>query len=164
MQIDDVLDSNGSQYRLEYHDADSFDDLPTELCTQSYGLCFVKDKLVIGFGGNKHAWGLIGGTIEKGETFRQAFDREIVEESNMKVLDAKPVGYQKVTDPSDKTIYQLRYWARVEPIGEFLHDPGGGITEIKLIDPKDYKDYFDWGRIGEHLIHRAIEINSQSKE
>lgn len=162
MQINEVLDYDGRQYKLEYHDADSFDDLPAELCTQSYGLCFVKDELVIGLGGNKQAWGLIGGTIEEGETFRQAFNREIEEESNMKVLDAKPVGYQKSTDPSGKTIYQLRYWARVEPIGAFTQDPAGGITAIKLINPKDYKNYFYWGRIGERLIKRALEVNSQS--
>lgn len=164
MKINDVLNYDGRQYKLEYHDADSFDDLPTELCIQSYGLCFVKAKLVIGLGGNKQAWGLIGGTIEEGETPRQAFDREIEEEANMKVLAAKPVGYQKVTDPSGKSTYQLRYWARVEPIGKFECDPAGGITAIKLIDLKDYKDYFDWGRIGERLIQRALEINNQSKE
>ncbi len=35
------------------------------------------------------------------------------------------------------------------------------VTEIKLIDPKDYKQYFDWGEIGDRLIDRAMQIKAQ---
>jgi 8-oxo-dGTP pyrophosphatase MutT (NUDIX family) len=104
-------------------------------------------------------WGLIGGTIEKGETFEQTLRREIQEESNMKVLSFKPIGYQKVINLKDNSfIYQLRYACIVEPFGPFVCDPDGSVTEIKLIDPKEYKKYFDWGKIGEGIINRAIEI------
>jgi len=37
------------------------------------------------------------------------------------------------------------------------------VTEIKLIDPKDYKQYFDWGEIGERIIERALELLSKYK-
>jgi ADP-ribose pyrophosphatase YjhB (NUDIX family) len=155
---------SGVQYIVEYSDTDSFDDLDYGLCRQVYGICFCEDKLVIGYGGQKKNWGLIGGTIEKGETFEQTLKREIQEESNMEVLRCIPVGYQKVTDTRDGSyIFQLRYACVVRPLGPFVLDPAGGITEIKLIDPKDYKKYFDWGRIGERMIERSLGLREGLK-
>jgi hypothetical protein len=49
----------------------------------------------------------------------------------------------------------------VKPYGDFISDPDGSITEIKLIDPKEYKQYFDWGEIGERIIERAIELKNK---
>ena len=36
----------------------------------------------------------------------------------------------------------------------------GDVTEIKLIDPKDIKQYFDWGEIGDHILTRALELKN----
>lgn len=153
---------SGVEYIFEYSDADSFDNLDYNLCKQVYGICFLDDKMVIGYGGQKQDWGLIGGTIEKGETFDQTLKREIQEESNMEVLMYIPVGYQKVIDTRDGShIFQLRYACTVHPLGPFISDPAGSITEIKLIDPKDYKQYFDWGKIGERMIKRALELKEK---
>jgi ADP-ribose pyrophosphatase YjhB (NUDIX family) len=150
---------SGVEYIVEYEDADSFDHLDPVLCKQTYAVCLCDDKMVIGYGGQKKAWGLIGGTIEEGETFEETLKREIQEESNMEVLASMPVGYQKVTDTRDgKVIYQLRYVCTARPYGPFVSDPAGGITEIKLIDPKEYMNYFDWGQIGERIISRALEL------
>lgn len=138
---------------MEYSDVDSFDDLNYSECRQVYGVCFCKDQMVIGFGGKKHGWGLIGGTVEPGETFAETFKREIQEESNMEVLSFLPIGYQKMTDTRDGSfVYQLRVVSLVRPFGPFVRDPADSITEIKLIDPAEYKKYFDWGKIGERII------------
>jgi ADP-ribose pyrophosphatase YjhB (NUDIX family) len=140
-------------------DADSFEHLPVEHCTQTYAVCFYDTKIVIVHNGKKKTWGLVGGTIEKGEIFEETLKREIREESNMDVLSFLPVGYQKVVDTRDESFfYQLRYVCIARPYGEFVSDPAGTITEIKLIDPKEYKQYFDWGDIGERIITRAIEL------
>jgi len=146
--------------KVIYHDADGFDKLDPKKVTQAYGVCFYQDKIVIGFGGKKKNWGLIGGTIEKGESFDVTLKREIIEESNMEVLKYLPVGYQEVFD-RDKYKIQLRYVCEVKPLGPFTEDPAGGITEIKLIDPKEYKKYFDWGEVGERIIERALDLKSQ---
>ena len=152
---------SGVDVILEYSDADSFDQLPLELVRQAYGMCFAGDKMVIGWGGKKQEWGLIGGTIETGETFEETLKREIIEESNMEVIACAPVGYQKAINTSDGSfVLQLRYVCLVKPLGPFVPDPAGGITKIKLIDPKEFKQYFNWGRIGERIITRAAELKS----
>jgi len=68
-----LLGSNGVEYIVEYFDANSFDSLPEDKLSQSYGVCFYEDKLVIGFGGMKKGWGLIGGSIEDWETARMLY-------------------------------------------------------------------------------------------
>jgi len=77
----------------------------------------------------------------------------------MKILSYLPVGYQKVTDTRDGSFfYQVRYVCNVVPHGPFVADPDESITEIKLIEPADYKQYFDWGNIGARIIERALEL------
>lgn len=147
---------SGVDYVLEYEDVDSFDSLPHELCKQTYAVCFYDGKIVIVKHGEKNHWGLIGGTVEKGETFEEALKREIQEESNMEMLSCLPVGYQKVIDTRDNSyIYQLRYVAIAKPYGPFVSDPAASITEIKIIAADDYKKYFDWGEIGQRIVERA---------
>ena len=51
-----------------------------------------------------------------------------------------------------------RSMCTVEPFGPFEKDPVGDVTEVKLIDPKDYKEYFNWGAVGERLLERALEV------
>lgn len=171
MQAEPIIErykgKSGVEYIFEYYDADSFDDLEYKRCKQTYAVCLCGDQMVIGFGGLKNSWGLIGGSIEAGETFEETLKREIKEESNMEVLKFLPVGYQKVTDTrNDSYFYQLRYVCSARPLGEFVVDQGDGmsekgITEIKLIDPADYKKYFDWGKIGERIIERALMIKEK---
>lgn len=157
--IESYMDRSGVEYIFEYFDADSFDHLDYKLCRQVYGVCFYNDQMVIGYGGKKQNWGLIGGTIEKGEIFEQTLKREIQEESNMEVLKCQPIGYQKMTDTRDNSfVYQLRYVCTIRPYGPFVIDPAGSITEIKIINPKDCNQYFNWGKIGQRIIDRALEL------
>ncbi len=154
----------GKTYELRYTNTDSFSDLPKEKCRQIYGVCFYNNKLVIGFNGKKQTWSLIGGTVEPGETLKQTLVREVSEESNMEVLKAVPIGYQEVISSNGaEMLYQLRSCCIVKPIGPFFSDPDGSVTEIKLIDPLDYKKYFDWGKIGDCIINRAVELKENLK-
>ena len=149
---------------FEYSDMDSFEDLDKTKCTQTYGVCFYNGKMLIVFNGHHKTWGLVGGTMEKGESFEETLRREIQEESNMEVLSYLPIGCQKVIDSRDGSfVYQLRYVCTVRPYGEFTGDPVGHVIEIKLIDSKDYKQYFDWGEIGERIVRRAEELLERVK-
>ncbi len=110
---------------------------------------------------------MIGGSVESNETFEETLSREIQEESNMEVLSYLPIGYQKLTNVENgKLIFQLRYACKVEPLGEFVIDGGDGntekgITEIKLIDPSTYREYFDWGDDGDYMIKKGISLKNR---
>jgi len=69
-----------------------------------HSICFYENKMLVVFEGKKKRWGPPGGGIEKGETYEQAVIREIKEESNMKVLYQKCIGYADVTDASGKKL------------------------------------------------------------
>jgi len=159
--INSTMTHLGKVYEIIYHDADSFDNLDPKKCTQAYGVCFEGDRMLISHGGKKiKAWGLVGGTIKPEETFEETLKREVTEESNMRVLKCKPVGYQEVFD-GGKSVFQLRYVCLIKPLGPFEKDPAGGVIEIKLINPKDYKKYFDWGIIGKRIIERSLELKNR---
>jgi len=157
MEIHDTFNSAGQFFPIVYHDADDFSALPIEQCRQVYGVCFCNGKMIIGQRSKNNQWGIIGGTIEPGETYEQTLVREIKEESNTRVIVSLPVGYQIISEPT-KTIYQLRYVAVVEPIGPFVADPDNGIAAIQFIDPMQYRNYFDWGQIGARIIQRSQEL------
>lgn len=154
---------DGSSYKLVYEDYDNFNHLNKDMVRQSYGVCFCQGKIVLGYRGKKATWGIIGGTIETGETFEQALAREITEESNMKLIKSLPIGYQTVTNSATgEKLVQLRYACLVESLGPFISDPAGSITKIMLVEPADYKKYMDWGEIGDRIIKRGVEIYNQS--
>lgn len=161
MTINDSMVWEGKEYKLVWYDCDSFEEIKDKDLQQSYGVCFYNQKLVIV--NNNGKWGLVGGHIERGETPDVALEREVVEESNMKVLKQVPIGYQEVIKPDGTSDFQLRSFCIVEPIGEFVSDPAGSVTEIKLIDPKDYKKYFNWGKIGDRIMERAMELLNNEK-
>lgn len=146
---------------LIYKDADSFDALPLEKCHQVHSLCFYKNKLVIGYEGNKKHWSLIGGTRESGENLEQTLVREIKEESNMQVMKYWPIGWQYVVQ---EDAYQIRYCCLVEPYGPFVSDPDEDIIKIQMINPNEFSKYFDWGNIGERLIERSLNLIDQIKK
>lgn len=149
------------EYIFEYEDCDTFDHLEKELCRQIYAVCYIKNSedIIIVHNGKKDTWGLIGGTIELGESFEETLRREVREEGNLELLKWKPVGVQKIIDTRDGShIYQLRAVCKARAFGKFEQDPAGSVDEIAVINPNDYKKYFDWGGIGEQIFNRAEDL------
>ena len=139
---------------------DPMEGLEGKILQAVHGFCFYKDKLVVVYANDKGYWTFPGGDIEKGETYEQAVVREVHEESNMKVLHQQLIGYIDVYE-KDRIIRQTRSFCIVEPYGEFVSDPDVDITEIKLVDPKDYGQYVKWGEIGDHIVKRATEMSKE---
>jgi len=158
MEIKSTLTNRSGQVLdVIYREDDPLKDLEDKKLTGVHGYCFYKNRLVIVYSESKEYWTPPGGGIEKGETYTDATVREVLEETNMKVLHYELIGYQDISE-SGGIVRQTRSFCIVETIGDFISDPDGEITEIKLIDPKDYKKYFDWGEIGDRIIQRALEM------
>lgn len=139
-----------------YEGLDPNQDLEGKILQAICGYCFYGNKMVL----VKHhriGWTPPGGAIELGETYEEAVIREVKEETNMKVLHQELIGFQDIYE-LDKTIRQTRSFCIVEPYGDFVSDPDDDITEIKLVDPKDFKQYIDWLKIGDRIMERALEM------
>ena len=139
-----------------YREIDSLAELEGRIVKTVHAFCFYKEKLVIVYAPGKGIWAPPGGSAEQGESIEQAVAREVVEETNMRVVRQKLIGYQDIFEPHG-VVTQTRSVCLVEPLGLFVSDPGGDITEVKLIDPKNYKKYFDWGEVGDYLMKRSLE-------
>ncbi|OGI60489.1 hypothetical protein A2641_03055 [Candidatus Nomurabacteria bacterium RIFCSPHIGHO2_01_FULL_37_25] len=161
MEIKSTLkNSYGQILNVLYKDVESELDFEEKNISGVHMYCFCKDKLVVVYAESKGYWGPPGGGVEKGEEARDAVKREIKEETNMKVIKQRFIGIQDIFEP-ERTVSQTRSVCIVEPYGDFVNDPDGDVTEIKLIDPKDYKQYFDWGIVGDRLMERALEAKIQ---
>jgi len=90
-------DSDGNTVNavFEYYEADTFENLPHANCRQvraiTYDPKLKKVFVVSSLSGT--GWGHPGGTIESGETFEQTLGRELVEETNTRLVKAVPIGY-----------------------------------------------------------------------
>lgn len=161
MQIESSLINHSNQtLKVLYNEGNPLENLNGKILQAIHAYCFYGDKFVIVYAESKKYWTPPGGAIEKGETYEEATIREVVEETNMKVLHQKLIGYQDIWEPN-QTVRQTRSMCIVEPIGNFVSDPDGEVTEIKLINPKDYKQYFDWGVIGERIMEKALEMKEE---
>ncbi len=150
----------GITQSIQYEELDSFDAIRSLPVGAAGSFCFYENKLVLVYAKGRNSWETPGGGCEPGETFEESIIREIREESNMKVLKLVPLGCDTFTNNETKEInYVLRFAAKVEPYGPFVEETADGeITEMKLIDPKDYKQYFDWGERSDAMIKKALDI------
>lgn len=142
----------------ELEDFESIRDLPVGA---EGAFCFYNNKLVLVYAKKRDSWEIPGGGREEGETFEQCIIREIKEESNMKVLELFPLGYDTcIARETGEINYILRYAAKVEPYGDFTGDTAkdGEISEMKLIDPSHYNQYFDWGKRSDAMMKKALQI------
>lgn len=154
---------NGEMFNYVYREGfDPMEGLEGKILQAVHGFCFYGDKLVLVYANDKGYWTFPGGSIEQGETYEEAVVREVKEESNMKVLHHELIGYIDVYE-KDRIIRQTRSLCIVEPYGDFISDPDGDISEIKLVDPKDYGQYVKWSEIGDHIVKKATEIFKKHK-
>ncbi len=148
----------GKEVELLYKDIEHVDELEGRVCMGVRAYVFCGNKLVITYSERKDMWEPAGGDVEEGETVTDAMIREVHEETSMKVVQHAPIGYEDIfAEEGTKTL--MRFVCIGEPYGEFIEDlDEGEISKIELIDPVDYRKYFDWGIVGEHMIKRALEI------
>lgn len=98
---------------------------------------------------------LPGGKTEQGETVDQTLRREVREELNMHVIDWQALGYQRLIEPDGKTLNQLRVYAKLEKIGEFVADPGGSVAGNELVGLDELNDHIHYD---EATANRMIKL------
>ena len=98
---------------------------------------------------------LPGGRTEPGETIEQTIAREMIEECNMRVIEWQPLGYQHLTEPDGKQIFQFRVYAKLEKIGEFVNDPGCGVIKNTMVNLSQVNSLIKYGEIGERMVKLA---------
>ncbi|HEY4518692.1 MAG TPA: NUDIX hydrolase [Candidatus Paceibacterota bacterium] len=158
----ELTNKSGQIIKVVYREADPNVDLGEARLQGVHAFCFCGDKMLVVYAKNKGYWTPPGGGREPRETYQEAVVREVKEETNMRVIHQELIGYQDVYELDGRVNRQVRSFCIVEPYGEFTHDPDGDITEIKLIDPQDYKKYFDWGEIGERIMQVALGIKAKA--
>lgn len=149
----------GQKLKVCYVEGDPLDGLDQVVFQGVHAICFQDDKLVL----VKHplsGWMPPGGGIEPGESYEEAVVREVKEETNMRVVRQALIGYQDIYEP-ERVLRQTRSVCLVEPYGPFVPALDEEIQEVIEIDPMDYKEYFDWGEIGDRLMSRALELKSE---
>jgi hypothetical protein len=98
---------------------------------------------------------LPGGKTEPGESIDETISREVQEEINCDVLSWQPLGYQKLTDPDGIVYYQLRVYAKLRRLGEFIEDSGGAVIGHSLVPLDELNDHIQYGEVGDRLIQLA---------
>jgi 8-oxo-dGTP diphosphatase len=147
---------DGQKVNAIYKDIDDVNELMNMDIQAVHCICFYGDKMVLVYEKDKGQWNSPGGMVEKGESVEQAVIREVKEETNMRVINQAIIGVQTNISPTE-TFIQTRTVCLVEPYGDFIADPGGDVTEIKLIDPADYAKYYYWGANSDRMMERALK-------
>ena len=125
--------------------------VPNIIWEQVYVVGNLKGKVPVVLHADRKMANLPGGHTELGETVDDTLKREMLEETNLRVLWWKPLGYQKLTEPDGKIVYQLRVYAKLEKSGEFLSDPGGSVSGYKLINLNELNKNIHYERTGNQL-------------
>ena len=125
--------------------------IPDILWQQVYAIGDLDGKVPVVFHSDRDVANLPGGHTEQGESIDETIKREMIEETNLKVIWWKPLGYQKLTDPDGTTVNQLRVYAKLEKIDDFVNDPGGLVTGYKLIKLNELNKNIRYERTGDHL-------------
>jgi ADP-ribose pyrophosphatase YjhB (NUDIX family) len=163
------INKEGIIWDFEYFDCDDFSVLDKSKCSQCRAVCYILNEngegvVCIVKNGKKNTWGLVGGSIEAGESFEDTLRRELKEEGNLELIYFKPIGYQTAKNEArGEDLIQLRFFAIARKYGEFISDPGGSISEVKFINPKDYKNYQPWTDVGDYVFDKAAKIFEKYK-
>ena len=171
----DLLDAfiygpNADEIKVEWFDIKNKEEIPNLPWAQVYAVGDLDGKTPVIF--YDHAKdNLPGGHVESGESIEQTLLREIQEELNCEVIEWWPIGYQILTNTSDRSayegtegkVYQFRAYAKLRKLGEWQPDVGGSVRGYRLTDLENLNSYVDYGNVGERMVKLAQKIKSENK-
>ncbi len=151
--LETSFELEGETIKCDWYEVSSIDDLPDVAWEQVYAVGNVAGKVPVVHYANREVRNLPGGRFdEPGDTIESVLHREMREELNMRVLSWRPIGYQFLSNQKFGDAYQLRVYAELEPIGEFVSDPGGGVIGHSLVSIEELNTHIRYGEVGERII------------
>jgi len=155
---------NGQEITLAWIRTNSLSDLYP--ITQIYGICFNdQGEILVCREKADGKWQIPGGHPEAGETSEITLVRELEEEVDVKVKNAKVLGVQKVNYPNnpDKTegeeFFQARLICDLDELLPPTPDPATGNTwERVFVSADKIAEYIKWGSVGEAMFKDATKL------
>jgi 8-oxo-dGTP pyrophosphatase MutT (NUDIX family) len=139
--------------KVDWYDTNDVDMLPNVEWQQVYVVGNVNGKVPVVHYADNEVRNLPGGKFdEPGDTIDRVLYREMEEELNMRVLLWRPIGYQFLSNEKFGNVYQLRVYAKLERIGEFVSDPGGRVIGHSLVPIEDLNSFINYGDVGERIV------------
>lgn len=108
-----------------------------ENVTGAFAIICVKGKYLIGYNTYRKQWEFPAGGIEKGETARQAAERELWEETHQLNRELEFRGVCKIRKPNGEIRYQAIFLGSLEAIQPFEKTDTDEMEEIRLWDLKE---------------------------
>lgn len=143
----------GETIYTDWYDIRNLDELPNVQWQQVYVIGNVNNKVPVVHYANSDDRNLPGGQFdEPGDTIERVLDREMKEELNMRVASWHPVGYQFLNSTKFGKSYQLRVYAKLEIIGDFVNDPGGGVIGHSFVPIENLNSVINYGEVGKRII------------
>ena len=140
----------------DWYDIHGSDQLPDVKWQQVYVIGNVDGRVPVVHYADSDVRNLPGGQFdEPGDTIDRVIHREMKEELNMRVLSWYPIGYQFLRNEKFGNVYQIRAYAKLEPISEFVNDPGGSVISHSLVPIEELNAYIQYGDVGERIIKRV---------
>src|SRR5258708_241989 len=94
-----TTNKSGEVENITYRDIESELDFKDKKIKGCRAYSFYKDQFVIVYAESKDYWTPPGGGVEDGESVRDAVEREIKEETNMRVIKQRFIGLTEVVGP-----------------------------------------------------------------
>lgn len=126
---------------------------------QVYGILFDREGRVL-VQDDDGRYNLPGGTPDKGDGgLLGTLERECLEESQVLISDAVPVGYQLVEEDGGRGYAQVRMAARIRELLPVTEDPCTGRAYRRLlVAPYQAADLLGWGTRASGQLGAAAEL------
>lgn len=111
--------------------------------TGAFAIVNVKGQYLIGFNPWRKQWEFPAGGIEKGESAREAAERELFEETHQRNSDLKFRGLFKIMKPDGEIKHQAVFLCFQDELTPFIKADGDEMDQIRLWDLKEDIGYVD---------------------
>lgn len=144
MKITETITYKDQEFTLEWIPQSKKQDQLNIPTTQCSGYVFNDKNQLLLVQKKNGKWSIPGGKPESSELFHQTFEREVCEESCVKIHGIHEIGRILVIEPNGKKYYQRRFVANISHIDTFS-------SEMETIQ----RVFIDIGDVGKYLPYAS---------